>query len=191
MATRLLLTLLEKSWRWHTIDILAGGSRSSEFLLLNPNGRVPVLVLEDGRALTESNAILYFLAIESAYLPVDPFARACVLQWQAFEQYSHEPFIATSRFIRRYLGNPPDRAADLAARQAPGHAALAVMEQRLRDHAFFVAERYSIADISLYAYTHVAEEGGFSLARFPAVRAWLARVATCPGHVPMNAPPPA
>jgi glutathione S-transferase len=183
---QLLLALLKREFSWRDVDILKGESRTDDFLAMNPNGRVPLLKLDDGHTLAESNAILFYLADDTAYLPRERYGRALVLQWQAFEQYSHEPFIATSRFIRRYLGNPPERAADLAARQSPGYAALKVMEKHLATRDYFVGNSYSIADISLYAYTHVADEGGFSLDAFPAIRNWLARIAQWPGHVVMG-----
>ncbi|MGR8920753.1 MAG: glutathione S-transferase family protein [Gammaproteobacteria bacterium] len=183
---QLLFAQLGLAYRWEPVDILAGASRTVDFLALNPNGRVPVLLLDDGRTLAESNAILNYLADGHPLLPSERFERACVLSWQFFEQYSHEPYIATSRFIRAYLGNPPDRAGELAQREAPGYAALDVMERHLGANDFFAAGRYTIADISLYAYTHVADEGGFSLDDYPAVRAWLGRVAGQPGHVPMR-----
>lgn len=182
---QLALHEFDLDYAWRETDILAGASRTSEFLALNPNGRVPLLVLPDGRALAESNAILYYLASDSALLPGDPYIRALVLQWQNFEQYSHEPYIATSRFIIRYLGRPAARAAELEARSAPGYAALDVMEKHLGTNEFF-AGSYSIADISLYAYTHCADEGGFDLSNYPQVRAWLERVAARPRHVAMG-----
>lgn len=186
---QLLLHLIERPYEWHAVDILKGETRSAAFLALSPNGRVPVIELYDGRTLWESNAILSYLAEGSPFLPADPFQRAQVLQWQNFEQYSHEPYIATSRYIRVYLGNPPQRAAELAARQAPGYAALDVMEQHLATRSWFVADRYTIADISLYAYTHVAAEGGFALDEYPHINAWLARVASRPDHIPMQTRP--
>ena len=183
---KLALCLLDIEHEWTHVDILAGESRTPEFLALNPNGRIPVVVDDDDRVLTESNAILNYIAAGSPLLPPDRYGRAQVLQWQFFEQYSHEPYIATSRFIRRYLNSPPERAAELAAKRAGGDAALAVMNDHLAHRTFFVGDRYSIADISLYAYTHCADEGGFALEPYPAVRAWLARVAAQPGHVAMD-----
>lgn len=172
--------------RWLHVDIMAGEARTPAFLAMNPNGRIPLLRLDDGRLLAESNAILHYLAEGSPWLPDDRYARALVLQWLFFEQYSHEPYIATSRYILRYLGNPPERAADLAARRAGGLAALAVMEGHLAAHPWFVGTGPTIADIALYAYTHVAGEGAFDLAPYPALRAWLARFAALPGHVTMQ-----
>ena len=179
---RLALHQLERPFAWIEIDILADESRTPEFLAKNPNGRVPVLELEDGTCLAESNAILWYLAEQTALLPTERIERARVLQWMCFEQYSHEPFIATSRFYLHFLRDPEGYAEVLAAKREPGYAALRVMEQHLTDAAWMVGESYTIADIALYAYTHVAREGGFELAQFPAIRAWLDRVAGLPGH---------
>jgi glutathione S-transferase len=170
---------------WVHVDILSGGTRTAAFLALNPNGKLPLLALGDGRHLAESNAILNFLADGSVLLPGDRWLRARVLQWQFFEQYSHEPYIATARFIAKYLGLPDARRAEYDAKQAGGHAALRVMDGHLADHRYFVGERFTIADITLFAYTHVAHEGGFSLDGYANVRRWLAQVAALPGHTPM------
>lgn len=182
---KLVLAQLGIEHAWRHVDILAGETRMPEFLALNPNGRIPLTVFDDGETLWESTALLHYFAEGSALLPDDRRLRALVLQWQGFEQYSHEPYIATSRYIVRYLGRPPEREAELESRRAAGYAALNVMEHHLASRAFFVGERYSIADISLYAYTHCAPEGGFELGDFPAIRAWLARVAAQQGHVTM------
>ena len=182
---KLLLTQLKAPFEWIQIDILEGQSRTPEFLARNPNGRVPVLELEDGSLLAESNAILHYLADGSDWLPADRLAHARVLQWLFFEQYSHEPYIAVARFIVLYLGNPESERERLESKRAPGYAALGVMEQHLSSFRFFVADRYTIADIALYAYTHVADEGGFDLQDYPAIRAWLDRVRAQPGYVGM------
>ena len=167
-------TLVEK-------DIYKRETRTPEFLALNPNGRIPLLELDDGRRLAESDAILFYLADGTPLLPAERFARAEVLQWMFFEQYSHEPYIAVARRIVHMEGQtaPPE----LMER---GRQALAVMERHLGSRRFFVGDAYSIADVALYAYTHVAGEGGFDLAPYPAVRAWLARVAAEPRHVPIT-----
>ena len=149
---------------------------------LNPALRVPTVVLEDGRPLAESNAILWYFGDGTRYVPEDRYERAQVLQWQFFEQYDHEPNIAVARFWLHYSGADIDRAT-LKLRQAGGYRALEALEKHLARRSFLVGERYSIADISLYAYTHVAHEGGFDLERFPAIRAWLDRVASQPGHI--------
>ena len=148
---------------------------------LNPGLRVPTLVLDDGRSLAESNAITFYFAEGTPYLPEDRFERAQVLQWQFFEQYSHEPYIAVARFWAIADITPPE--ADREAKMRGGTAALRAMEGHLAGREFLVGERYTIADIALYAYTHVAPEGGFELEPYPAIRAWLERVAAQPGHV--------
>ena len=184
---RLLLAQLGLPFRLVLKDILTGETRTEEFLRLNPHGRIPVLVLEDGRALAESGAILCYLAEGTPFLPEDRFARAQALQWIFFEQYSHEPNIAVARFWRHFVWaerkDDPYWQRALDERMQRGHQALEVMQRHLTGHDFFAAGRYSIADIALYAYTHVADEGGFDLAAYPAVRAWLDRVADQPGHV--------
>lgn len=180
---KLLLALLGQDHEWRHVDILRGAARTEQFLALNPNGKVPAAVLDDGRLLAESNAILHYLAEGSSFLPSDPYLHAKVLQWQFFEQYSHEPYIATARFIAKYLGLPENRRADYEAKQEGGHKALAVLEQQLTHTPYLVGDEYTIADISLYGYTHVAHEGGFDLQAYPQIRAWLARIAGHPRHV--------
>ncbi len=170
---------------WQEIDILAGESRTDEYRRMNPNGKVPLLALPDGRYLPESNAILWYLAADSALAGTGRYEQASVLSWMCFEQYSHEPFIATSRFIVRYLGNPDEQQASLASKRSGGYRALDVMEQHLGPHDFLANDSYSIADIALFAYTHVADEGGFDLSGYPNVNAWLDRVRGTDGFVPM------
>ncbi|MEQ8485895.1 MAG: glutathione S-transferase family protein [Pseudomonadales bacterium] len=184
---RLLLNLLDRPYERKPVDILKGESRTSEFLALNPNGRVPLLVLDDGRTLPESNAILWYLADGSPWLPTDAFERAQVLQWMFFEQYSHEPFIATNRFWIHIQGSADANAEKIAANHPRGLAALGVMETHLAGREWFVGSACSIADIALYAYTHVAHQGGFDLAPFAALRGWLERVAAQPRHIPITA----
>jgi glutathione S-transferase len=181
----LLMALLELPYDWVDVDILAGETRTPAFLARNPNGKIPVLELPDGRCLSESNAILNFLAAGSAYLPEDWFDLAKVQQWQFFEQYSHEPYIAVARFIARYLDLPDGRRAEYEAKQAGGHRALAVMETQLSRTPFLVGERLTSADIALYGYTHVAHEGGFDLAAYPAIQGWLKRIEDQPNYVGM------
>ena len=175
---RLLLAQLDIPFVLVEKEIFRGETRTPEFLAINPNGRIPVLELDDGRRLAESDAILFFLAEGTPFLPGDRFARALVLQWMFFEQYSHEPYIAVARRILHMEKKPVP--TELAQR---GHQALGVMERALAGRRFFVDDRYTIADIALYAYTHVADEGGFELTPYPNVRAWLSRVADQPGHV--------
>lgn len=172
---------------WQEIDILKGESRTGAYLRMNPNGKVPVLALPDGRYLPESNAILWYLAADSALAGTDRYEQANILSWMCFEQYSHEPFIATSRFIVRYLGNPDDKQRSLAAKQEGGYKALDVMDGHLAEHDFFANDSYSIADIALFAYTHVADEGGFDLSGYPNVNAWIERVRQTDGFVGMYA----
>jgi len=180
---RLLLTQLAVPFERIELDIDRGETRTADFLAKNPNGRIPTLEVAPGVFLPESNAICCYLADGTALLPAERLARAQVLQWMFFEQYSHEPNIATVRYWLTHDQLTPKRRAQLDGKRANGHAALAVMEQHLRGRAYFVAERYSVADIALYAYTHVADEGGFDLAPYPAVVAWLARVRAQPRHI--------
>ena len=168
-------------------DITRGETRTAEFLAINPNGRIPVLVTPDNRVLPESSAALWYLARDSKLMPEDPFQQAQVLQWMFFEQYNPEPNIATSRYWIHVLGEQEKYAEALAEKQQKGHDALAVMETHLSDRDFFVGRDYSIADIALYAYTHVAGQGGFSLDAYPAIRGWLERVERQPGYVAMEA----
>lgn len=183
---KLMLHLLGREYEWVPVDILKGDTQTPEFLAKNPNGKIPVLELEDGTCLWESNAILNFLADGSEFLPGEPRLRTQVLQWQFFEQYSHEPYIAVARFIQLYQGRPAEREEEFKVCQVRGYKALKVMEQQLSRTPYLVGEHYSIADIALYAYTHVAHEGGFDLSGFPAINAWLARVASQPRHVGMQ-----
>ncbi len=184
---RLLLGQLAIPYDYVEVDILAGGSRTPEFLAKNPNGRIPVLELEDGRCLAESNAILWFLAEGTPLLPEERWERSQVLQWMSFEQYNHEPNIATSRFWLRHTEFDSHRRRRYAEKIKDGTAALQVMESHLASRRYFVGERYTIADIALYAYTHVADEGGFDLSPFAAIRAWLERVRTQPRYKPITA----
>jgi glutathione S-transferase len=183
---RLLFAHLGLDYERHEVDVVDRSNRQELLGELNPALRVPTLVLDDGRSLGESNAILNYFAQGTPYLPDDRFERAQVLQWQFFEQYSHGPYIAVVRFLVAYSGNPPPDS-DLEAQRRGGYRALDAMEGHLAGRAFLVGERYTIADISLYAYTHVADEGGFDLSSYPAIGAWLERVAEQPGHVPMTA----
>ena len=180
---RLLLTQLQIPFERVEIDITKGQAGTPEFLKMNPNGRTPVLELEKGQYLSESNAILYYLAEGTSFLPAGKLERAQVLQWMFFEQYDHEPNIATSRYWISILGQGEVRREDLVKKREAGYQALGVMEAHLSLHNFFVGERYSTADIALYAYTHVAHEGGFDLSEYPAVQAWLERVRLEPRHI--------
>jgi len=182
----LLCRQLDIPFEWVPVDVLSGETRKQGFLEKNPNGKIPAVQLNDGRYLWESNAIMWFLADGSELIPDDPFDRAKVLQWLFFEQYSHEPYIAVSIFIVKYLRNPADRQLDLASKRKPGYHALGVMEGQLVQTDFMASDRYTIADIALYAYTHRAQAGGFSLDDFPNVQRWLESVRKHPGHVSME-----
>ena len=178
---RLLLSKLGLPFERRELSVFDRSDRPDVLGGLNPALRVPTLVLDDGRTLGESNAILWYFADGTPFVPDDAYERAKVLQWQFFEQYDHEPNIAVARFWELADIHPP--AADLEAKRRGGERALAALERHLAEHEFLVAERYTIADISLFAYTHVAPEGGFSLQPYPAVREWLTRVAAHPGHI--------
>ena len=184
---RLLLALLGIEYETVHVDVVDRSNRKELLAELNPALRVPTLVLDDGRPLGESNAILWYFGDGSQYLPEDRYERAQVLQWQFFEQYSHEPNIAVARFWKTYSGAPDRFERQKERLLTGGYAALDAMESRLGGREFLVGDQYSIADISLYAYTHVAHEGGFELEPYPAIRAWLDRVAVQPGHVTIDA----
>ena len=185
---RLLLHLLGLPFRLVDVAPGKGETRTPEFLALNPNGRVPLLVLPDGRTLSESNAMLLYLADGTRYIPADRYERAQVNQWLFFEQYDHEPQIAVARsWITVY----PDKRGkvtkeQIAGWQEKGNRALGVMEARLKDHDWLVGYNYSVADIALYAYTHVADEGGYDLGRYPGISRWIARIAAEPRHIPLD-----
>ncbi len=173
---QLLLSLLGKSCDWEEVDILAGDTQTDAFKQKNPNGKIPLMELDDGRLMSESNAILHYIAAGSPLIPSSTFDYAKMLQWQFFEQYSHEPYIAVCRFIQLYLGLPEDRQAEYEQKQQGGYKALDVMEQQLQTSPYLVGEKLTLADISLFAYTHVAHEGGFSLDDYPAVKNWIALI---------------
>ncbi|MGE0660573.1 MAG: glutathione S-transferase family protein [Reyranellaceae bacterium] len=181
---RLLLSHLDIPYERIELDIDAGQTRTPDFLAKNLNGRIPTLQLDDGTCLAESNAIIFYLAEGTPYLPFDRMGRAQVLQWMFFEQYSHEPNIATVRYwIKHKIPMTPFIEAAMPVKRKAGYAALDVMEQHLKRREFFVAERYSIADIALYAYTHVANEVGFDLKPYPAIRGWMDLVALQENHI--------
>jgi glutathione S-transferase len=178
-------SFLQLDSQWIDLDILAGDTKEENFLHKNPNGKIPLLELSDGHLLWESNAIINFLADRTVLYPTDAWTRAKIHQWQFFEQYSHEPYIAVARFIQKYLGLPAERAEEYKAKQTGGHKALSVMEQQLRKTPFLVGEELSCADISLFAYTHVAHEGGFDLETYPAIQNWLQRVKATENFIAM------
>ncbi len=183
---RLILGLLGIEFERRELSVVERSDRAEVLSGLSPSLNVPTVVLEDGRPLAESNAILWYFADGTRYLPDDPYERAQVLQWMFFEQYKHEPAIAVLRFWVAISNDPPP-AAEIEAKRAAGHAALDAMERHLSDHEYFVGERFTIADIALYAYTQVAPEAGIDLEPFPAVRTWLKRVGAQPGIVPLTA----
>jgi glutathione S-transferase len=184
---RLLLAYLGVPYERRELSVVDRSNRDEVLGGLNPARRVPTLILDDGRPLGESGAILWYFGEGTELVPDDLYERAQVLQWMFFEQYDHEPAIAVTRFWLKYSGGPEDFADRLEERAAAGHRALAAMERHLEGREFLVGEGLSLADIALYAYTHVADEGGFDLGAYPAIRSWLARVAATPGHVPIDA----
>lgn len=183
LKVALVCKLLNIPHEWIHIDILAGETKQAEFLSKNPNGKIPLVELDDGRFLSESNAICNYLARNSDLIPTDPYDLACVQQWQFFEQYSHEPYIAVARFISHYLGMPEERREEFESKKEGGYKALGVMEERLIKNNYLVGESLTTADISLFAYTHVAHQGGFDLENYPGISAWIARIKEIPGAV--------
>jgi glutathione S-transferase len=184
---KLLCALLSIEHDWIAVDILQGETRSDSFLAMNPNGQIPVCVTADGEVITQSNAILYYLGQGSRFWPRGRLAQTRVLEWQFFEQYSHEPGIAVARFIMLYQGMPAEREDEYRERLKLGYRALDVMEARLRQETFLAGSDCSLADISLYAYTHVAHEGGFDLSTYPAIGAWISRIQSLDGYLAMDA----
>jgi glutathione S-transferase len=183
---QLLLDQLGREYRWVDVDSVGGETRRPAYLAMNPNGKVPLLELDDGRRLAESDAILCYLAEGTPFLPSDNWLRAQTLQWLFFEQYSHEPYIAVARFIRDWLPADHPRQAELPTLLQKGEQTLGVMDRHLAGREWFVGASYGIADIALYAYTHCAGDGGFDLSAFPNICAWLERVRAQPGHTPMR-----
>ncbi len=182
----LLLSILDKRCEWVDIDIMKGDTRTTAFLEKSPNGKIPILEISDGIVLSESNAIMHYLAANSALIPSSQLGFARLLQWQFFEQYSHEPYIAVARYINVYLGLPEEKRHEFESKQAGGYRALAVMEQQLKQTPFLLGDALSLADISLFAYTHVAHEGGFDLSAYPAIRNWLNLIKAYKGFIPMQ-----
>ncbi len=184
---QLLLSLLGKTCEWIDVDIMKGETRLPSFLEKTPNGKIPLLELDDGRVLSESNAIMHYIASSTPFVPSSPYQFAQLLQWQFFEQYSHEPYIAVARYINVYLGLPDDKKAEYESKQAGGYRALAVMEHQLNLTPFLLGEIISLADISLFAYTHVAHEGGFDLSAYRAIRNWIQLIKDQKGFISMDA----
>jgi len=185
---RLVLTQLGLPFEYVALDVTKSQTRTPDFLAKNPNGRIPTLRLEDGTHLAESGAIIWYLAEGTKLAPADRLARAQTLQWMFFEQYSHEPYVAVARFWKHLPKMTEEQQRQLPDRIKRGYAALDVMEKHLATRSFFVGEKYGLADIALYAYTHVAPEGDFDLSRYPAINAWMKRVAAQPNHVTITAP---
>lgn len=185
----LLANLLGLPIRWVNVDIMAGEAQTEEFKLKNPNAKIPLLELEDGNFISESNAIINYLADGTDFLPEDRLLKAKVQEWQFFEQYSHEPFIAVARFINKYQGLPEERRAEYESKQPGGHKALSIMNVQLQKSDYLVGNSMTTADISLYAYTHVAHEGGFDLSSYQAVNAWIDRIQSHPNYVGMQLQP--
>jgi glutathione S-transferase len=190
---RLMLAHLGKDFELVELDIVQKETRTPDFMAINPNGRIPVLEFDDGSALWESNAILWYLAKETEFWPKEPWLQAQVMQWMCFEQYSHEPYIATVRHWVAHLGRGDDAnwAEKLNERRTGGNDALSIMEHHLADRQFFVGASYSIADIALFSYTHVADEGGFDLSHYPSIQRWIEEVRRQPGHIPITFRPTA
>ncbi|KJG08223.1 glutathione S-transferase [Photobacterium angustum] len=186
LKVKLILSLLGIEHQWQHINILENETHTPEFLALNPNGKIPVVVFDDGRVLYESNAILSYFAEGSEYLPQDNFLKAKVYQWLFFEQYSHEPYIAVARYIQVYLGMPADRVEQYEALHAKGYKALDVMEQQFSKSNFLVGDNVTIADFALYAYTHVADDGGYDLRGYPHIKRWLKAVGQLHASVDME-----
>lgn len=186
LKVKLLLSFLNIQHDWQHINILNKETHTSEFLALNPNGKIPTVVFDNGQVLCESNAILSYFAEGTSYLPTDRYQKAKVYEWLFFEQYSHEPYIAVARFIQKYQGMPEHRLEEYQSLQSGGHKALQIMEQQLSQSAFLVGNSISIADIALYAYTHVAHEGGFDLTSYPNIERWIDAIASMKGYVGMS-----
>ncbi|QUM76240.1 glutathione S-transferase family protein [Moritella sp. 24] len=185
LKVKLLLSILNIEHEWIHVNILDGETQTDEFLSKNPNGKIPAVELDDRRCLCESNAILGYFAENTSLLPTDKYEKAKVYEWLFFEQYSHEPFIAVARFIQKYLGMPKERVDEYHSLQSGGNKALQLMETQLQLSDYLVGNRMTIADISLYAYTHVADEGGFDLNHYPAIQSWCERIKSTPGYVGM------
>ncbi|EHH3082007.1 glutathione S-transferase family protein [Vibrio vulnificus] len=186
LKVKLLLSFLGIEHQWKHVNILDNETKTTEFLALNPNGKIPTVVFDDGRVLCESNAILGYFAENTHYLPKDSYQKAKVYEWLFFEQYSHEPYIAVARFIKKYQGMPKHRLEEYKSLQSGGHKALQIMELQLSKTKFLVGDNISIADIALYAYTHVANEGGFNLETYPNIERWIEGIRKLDGYVGMS-----
>ncbi len=185
LKVRQILEFLNLDYDWQEVDILKAETRTGEFLALNPNGKVPTIVLDDGATLSESNAIISYLAEGSEWIPADRYLKAKMYEWLFFEQYSHEPYIAVCRFIQKYQGLPKEREAEYHSLKEGGNKALSIMESQLGETRFLVGGNPSLADIALFGYTHVAEEGGFNLEPYPNIRRWIEDYSSLTGFVGM------
>ncbi len=183
---KLTLRLLNQAYRWRDIDIMAGETKTATFLKKSPQGKLPIIELDDGRVLAESNAIIGYLAEGSGLIPTDEFDKALMYQWLFFEQYTHEPCIAVARFIRLYQNMPIERQAEYDLLHVKGRQVLRLLDEQLANKAFILGEQFSLADIALFAYTHVAHEGGFDITPFENIRQWLSNVEQQPGFVGMQ-----
>lgn len=183
---QLICALLDIEHSYVEMDLLGGDTKKPEFLEKTPVGKIPIIELADGRVLSESNAIINYLANGSAYYPDDIFAQAKIQQWQFFEQYSHEPYIAVARFIQHYLGLPESRRKQYERKHPPGYKALEIMNNQLALTNYLASDNCTTADVALYAYTHVAHEGGFDLARFEHINRWFDQIEALPKYVAMN-----
>ncbi|MGF1747163.1 glutathione S-transferase family protein [Vibrio cionasavignyae] len=186
LKVKLILSFLGIEHQWIHVNILENETKTPEFLTINPNGKIPAVVLDNGSTLCESNAILGYFAESTDFLPNDRYNKAKVYEWLFFEQYSHEPYIAVARFIQKYQGMPESRVDEFNSLQAGGNKALALMDAQLSRTVFLVGDRPTIADIALYAYTHVADEGGFNLSHYPNVQRWVGSIAAIDGYVGMS-----
>ncbi|MFV0575256.1 MAG: glutathione S-transferase family protein [Vibrio sp.] len=186
LKVKLILSLLGIEHTWQHVNILANETKTDKFLSLNPNGKIPTVVFDDGRVLCESNAILGYFAENTDLIPKDRYQKAKVYEWLFFEQYSHEPYIAVARFIQKYQGMPENRVEEYKSLQSGGNKALAIMDKQLSQTDFLVGNNLSIADIALYAYTHVADEGGFNLSLYPNIQRWINSIASMNGYVGMT-----
>lgn len=187
----LICALLDIDYQWVDIDLLSGDSRYAELVRKNPTGKIPFIILEDGRVLSESNAIINYLATGSYLYPDaikenERFELAKIQQWQFFEQYSHEPYIAVARFIAKYLGLPKERQKEYESKQEKGQKALSIMDKQLSQSKYLAGEKMRTCDISLFAYTHVANEGGFSLDNYPNIERWIVDVQSQPSFIPIG-----
>lgn len=183
---RLLLSLLGKEYKCIQYDVVAGETRTDDYINnINNNGRIPVLQFDDGKCLAESNAILYYVAQGTEYFPSDTWQQAKVMEWMCFEQYSHEPFVAVAKFILSMLPADTPRRAEIPTLHEKGYAALQIMEDHLADNDYLVGESLTIADIALYAYTHKAHMGDFDMTRFPAINVWCETIEAKPNYLKM------